>query len=65
MKLQEARERAKPFSLKARGLSKKELILAIQRAEGNTPCFGKASPANDCGQYGCCWREECFAFSLR
>lgn len=37
--------------------SKKELIKAIQRKEGNFDCFGTAM--NFCDQLACCWRLEC------
>lgn len=50
---------------KARGLglkdtwkhSKKNLIKAIQRAEGNFDCFGTAQ--GSCDQLACCWKEDC------
>jgi hypothetical protein len=37
--------------------SKKELIKAIQRREGNFDCFGNA--INNCNQMACCWRDDC------
>jgi len=37
--------------------SKKELIKAIQRAEGNFDCFGNAVAY--CDQLSCCWRIDC------
>jgi len=37
--------------------SKKELVKAIQRSEGNFDCFGTAS--NYCDQMVCCWRSDC------
>ncbi len=38
--------------------SKRELVKAIQRAEGNFDCF--ATPHNKyCDQYLCCWRGDC------
>ena len=37
--------------------SKKELVKAIQKAEGNFDCFGTA--ANYCDQMACCWRSDC------
>lgn len=37
--------------------SKKELIKAIQKAEGNFDCFGTA--AAYCDQWVCCWRSDC------
>ncbi len=41
------------------GTMKKEaLILAIQEAEGNNPCF-KTTVAKSCGETGCLWRGDC------
>ena len=37
--------------------SKKELVKAIQKAEGNFDCFGTAT--NYCDQMACCWRSDC------
>ena len=37
--------------------SKKELIRAIQKSEGNFSCF--ATARNGCSQIACCWREDC------
>ncbi len=36
---------------------KGEWIVAIQKAEGNSPCFGCAPTT--CGQELCCWRPDC------
>lgn len=37
--------------------AKKELIKQIQKAEGNSECFGTAG--KNCVQMACCWREDC------
>jgi hypothetical protein len=37
---------------------KGEWIHAIQRAEGNDPCFAVRNP-QICGQAACCWRPDC------
>ncbi len=37
--------------------SKKDLVKAIQRKEGNFDCFGSA--INYCDQFVCCWRGDC------
>ncbi len=50
---------------KARGLniqnpnrySKTDLIHTIQRAEGNTECFG--SVKDNCPHINCSWRRDC------
>jgi hypothetical protein len=58
MKMQEVRAIAKFWGLKDTfGLSKRELIRRIQRAEGNFDCFGSA--ADYCDQFQCCFREDC------
>lgn len=38
-------------------MKKNELILAIQKAEGNTACFGTGTEA--CPFLDCCWRKDC------
>jgi hypothetical protein len=59
MKIIEIRNRAKALGLKNVGKIKKgDLIRSIQRAEGNSACFG--SPGRfECPQMECCWREDC------
>ncbi|MBU4036869.1 MAG: SAP domain-containing protein [Proteobacteria bacterium] len=37
--------------------SRKDLVKAIQRKEGNFDCFGSAG--NYCDQSVCCWRGDC------
>ena len=39
-------------------ITKCELIRTIQKAEGNTPCFGTAGDGV-CDQTACCWRVDC------
>jgi hypothetical protein len=58
MKLEEIRQKAKEMGIKTGKLRKAELILAIQEAEGNFPCFGKAVNG-ECDQLACLWREDC------
>ncbi|HUW20054.1 MAG TPA: hypothetical protein VMW16_12200 [Sedimentisphaerales bacterium] len=57
MKIVELRKKAKPFGIKSNKMKKAELIHAIQRAEGNTPCFGKSS--GQCRYIDCCFMEDC------
>lgn len=57
MKMQEVRKMAKKHKINSFGKSKKDLILEIQRAEGNFDCFGKAN--SFCDQYTCCFRSLC------
>lgn len=37
--------------------SKTDLIHTIQRAEGNTECFGAIK--DNCPHTNCCWRRDC------
>ena len=61
MKMQEVRNIAKERGLKAGSkMSKTDIIRSIQRAEGNTDCFG-TEHVNICGQINCLWREDCLA----
>ena len=61
MKMQDIRNIAKERGLKVSSrINKTELIRSIQRAEGNTDCFG-TEHVNICGQTSCLWREDCLA----
>ena len=58
MKISEIEKKAKAAGIKDTWLySKRELIKAIQRKEGNYDCFGTAQ--NNCSQMACCWRPDC------
>lgn len=58
MKLSQIEKKARSLGIKdAWKYSKKELIRAIQRQEGNFPCFGTAT--DYCDQMSCFWREDC------
>jgi hypothetical protein len=57
MKMREVQKIAKQHGINSFGRSKKDLILAIQGAEGNFQCFGTA--IDFCDQYGCCFRSQC------
>ncbi len=57
MKMEEIRRIAKAMGLKAGNLNKLELVRAIQRAEGNFPCY--ATRGHECDQINCLWREDC------
>lgn len=60
MNVQEIRELAKDFDIKASRLSKPKLIQTIQLAEGNFDCFASAENS-ECDQLQCTWRDDCFA----
>jgi hypothetical protein len=59
----EVRASAKSLGVPSFGKSKRELIRAIQRAEGNFDCYGTAF-SGFCDQEGCRWHAECLADSL-
>ncbi|OGP14037.1 MAG: SAP domain-containing protein [Deltaproteobacteria bacterium GWA2_55_10] len=57
MQMEKVRERAKKLGVKSARMKKEDLIRAIQKAEGNYPCFGTA--VDCCDQSVCCWRDDC------
>lgn len=59
MKVADVKDKAKKLGINPGKLKKGDLILAIQKAENNTPCFGTGTPA--CPYLNCCWREDCLA----
>lgn len=59
MKMREARELAKKKGVTGGNkMDKTSLIRAIQKAEGNNPCFS-TKPLSECDQVNCLWREDC------
>lgn len=65
MKIQEARSMAKSMGVKtANTMKKTDIIRAIQLAEGNFDCFGRAF-AGHCDQDACSWREDCLIASVQ
>jgi hypothetical protein len=59
MKIREIREIAKKKGVTGgKKMEKTELIRAIQKAEGNNPCFS-TKPLDQCDQVNCLWREDC------
>jgi len=59
MKMVEVRSKARQMGIKIGRRKKKDLIRAIQLREGNTPCYQKKM-VDTCGQFQCCWRDDCF-----
>jgi len=57
MNITNIKAKAKALGIALGKLKKADLILAIQKAEKNTPCFGTGSPA--CPHLDCCWRTDC------
>ena len=58
MKLEEIKEIAKQFNIKAGKAKKSDLVRTIQLVEGNEECFNSGR-ATLCGQDTCLWREDC------
>lgn len=48
---------ARSMGIKTARKRKAELILEIQKTEGNFPCYGTA--ASRCDQHACAWRVDC------
>jgi hypothetical protein len=57
MKMPDIKKKAKALGINSMKMKKADLILNIQKAEGNTVCFGTGTPA--CPHMNCCWREDC------
>jgi hypothetical protein len=57
MTVKQLRDMAKELGIKSSNLRKSELIVSIQRAEGNFDCFGTAD--DYCDQLNCLFREDC------
>lgn len=57
VRMPDIKKKAKALGVNPGKLKKPELILAIQKAEGNTPCFGTGTPA--CPYLDCLWRNDC------
>lgn len=60
-KLQEVRTIARKMGLDTRNVTLRELIRAIQSAEGNKACYMSAEVLT-CEQTNCLWREDCALF---
>ena len=64
MNMQEIKNRAKDFGIKAARMNKAELIQTIQLSEGNFSCFASALEG-ECDQVNCIWRDDCFSASKK
>jgi hypothetical protein len=53
------KEKAKLLGINAAKMKKAELIHAIQKAEGCTPCYGRSN--GNCPWTQCCWRGDCLS----
>jgi hypothetical protein len=56
--IQDVKDIAEKMGVDTRNLNKKELIRAIQRAEGNKDCYATAQ-VQTCGQTNCMWHQDC------
>ena len=62
LKITDIKKKAKGLGIKPGKMKKTELIHAIQRAEGNTTCFGMA--VDYCSNSDCCFIKDCFKTQL-
>jgi hypothetical protein len=64
LNLQEIKPIAKAKGINARNLKKTDLIRTIQKAEGNSECYGSAA-YGVCEQMNCLWRDDCLVCSVK
>ena len=57
MKVADIKKKAKGLGVEPGKMKKAELIHAVQRAEGNQPCFGKSN--GNCSNIDCCFMDDC------
>ncbi|MES9997466.1 hypothetical protein [Desulfovibrio aminophilus] len=58
MKMQDVRAMARRMEVKIGNMSKKDAVRAIQRAEGNFDCYGRAE-GGFCDQAECLFYDDC------
>ena len=58
MIVKEIKKIAKKHGIKVSKMRKAELIKAIQKKEGNIPCFG-TDRFERCDEMNCLWRKDC------
>ena len=59
MTFRDIQKKARAMGIDPGKMKKADLIHAIQKAEGNTPCFGKWPEHAGCPYLDCCWRGDC------
>ena len=59
MKIAEIKKKAKSLGIEAGKMKKDAIIHAIQKTEGNQPCFGKSN--GECPYTDCCFIDDCLA----
>ena len=57
MKLKSVQEKARDLGVEPGKMKKRELIHAVQKAEGYTPCYGHFG--DGCPYADCCFRSDC------
>jgi hypothetical protein len=57
MTIAQIKAKAASLGIEPGGFRKAELIVAIQKAEGNTPCYGTMQ--NGCPFVDCAWSRDC------
>jgi hypothetical protein len=60
MQIKKIREIAKKIGVNPHKMNKRDLVRAIQKAEGNSDCFA-TTHVNGCNQVNCLWRDDCQA----
>ena len=58
MKMTEIKTMADSMGVHAGRKNKRDLVRAIQKAEGNSECF-VTGQSDTCGQDSCLWRPDC------
>ena len=58
MTFAEIKQIATEHGIRVVGAKKVDIVRAIQRQEGNTPCFASGKTA-ECGQPHCLWFASC------
>lgn len=62
MKMIEIKKKAQGLGVEPGKMKKADIIHAIQRAENNTPCYGKSN--GQCPYINCCFMEDCLKIKL-
>jgi transcription termination factor Rho len=61
MNITEVKKMAKELGImNPEKMKKGEMINAIQKAEGNAPCFGKSN--GNCPYTDCCFMDDCLKY---
>jgi hypothetical protein len=60
LSMSEIKSKAQALGVNPGSMKKPELIHAIQRAEGYTPCFGHSN--GQCSNTECCFMKDCLTF---